>query len=217
MKDNKKLKTSKESNHHDSVLFKESIEGLNIKPNGIYIDATLGRGGHTQGILDKLGKSGKVIAFDQDIDAINYAKLSFTDSRLSLIHSNFSKLEGEISKLNLHGKIDGILIDLGISSPQIDNAERGFSFNKDGALDMRMDQSQSLTAAHWLKKSSETEIANALYQYGEEKRSRIIASTIKEYQQNNDINTTLELANLIAKVVKPSKKKAPCNALISSN
>ena len=209
MKSNTKTEALKESNHHDSVLFRESIEGLNIKSDGIYIDATLGRGGHTKGILDNLGKSGKVIAFDQDIDAINYAKLNLTDSRLSLIHSNFSMLENEIIKLNLHGRIDGILMDLGISSPQIDNAERGFSFNKDGALDMRMDQTQKLTAAQWLKESSETEIANALYQYGEEKRSRIIASNIKKYQQNHDITTTLELANLIAKVVKPGKNKHP--------
>ena len=174
MKSNTKTEALKESNHHDSVLFRESIEGLNIKSDGIYIDATLGRGGHTKGILDNLGKSGKVIAFDQDIDAINYAKLNLTDSRLSLIHSNFSMLENEIIKLNLHGRIDGILMDLGISSPQIDNAERGFSFNKDGALDMRMDQTQKLTAAQWLKESSETEIANALYQYGEEKRLSLI-------------------------------------------
>jgi 16S rRNA (cytosine1402-N4)-methyltransferase len=100
-------------------------------------------------------------------------------------------------------------MDLGISSPQIDNAERGFSFMKDGALDMRMDQTQAVTAASWLKDSKETEIANALYQYGEEKRSRIIASTIKEYQKNNDLNSTLELANLIATVVKPGKNKHP--------
>jgi 16S rRNA (cytosine1402-N4)-methyltransferase len=100
-------------------------------------------------------------------------------------------------------------MDLGISSPQIDNAERGFSFMKDGALDMRMDQTQTVTAASWLRDSNETEIANALYQYGEEKRSRIIASTIKEYQKNNDLNSTLELANLIATVVKPGKNKHP--------
>ena len=100
-------------------------------------------------------------------------------------------------------------MDLGISSPQIDNADRGFSFNKDGALDMRMDQSKRLTAAEWLKETSEKEIADALYQYGEEKRSRIIASTIKDYQKSNEIKTTLELANLISTVVKPGKNKHP--------
>ena len=198
-----------ETNHHESVLFNESIEALNIKFDGVYIDATLGRCGHTKGILNNLGNSGKVIGLDQDMDAINYARINLPDPRLTTIHCNFSKLQDNLSQLNLLGKVDGILMDLGISSPQIDNADRGFSFNKDGALDMRMDQTQILTAASWLRDSSETEIANALYQYGEEKRSRIIASTIKEYQKNNDLNSTLELANLISTVVRPGKKKHP--------
>jgi len=196
-------------NHHNSVMFSESIYGLNINPNGIYVDATFGRGGHTQGILDQLGDSGQVIAFDQDIDAIDFAKLSFNDPRLSVIHSNFSKLNNELEGLNLIGKIDGILMDLGVSSPQLDHAERGFSFNKDGALDMRMDQTQPLTAAQWLKESSEVEIADALYLYGEEKRSRIIATTIKKYQKSNEIKTTLDLANLISSVVRSGKNKHP--------
>ena len=196
-------------NHHNSVMFSESIDGLDIHPNGIYVDATFGRGGHTQGILDQLGNSGQVIAFDQDIDAIDFAKSSFNDPRLIVIHSNFSKLNNELEGLNLIGKIDGILMDLGVSSPQLDHAERGFSFNKDGALDMRMDQTQPLTAAKWLKESSEVEIADALYLYGEEKRSRIIATTIKKYQKSNEIKTTLDLANLISSVVKTRKNKHP--------
>ena len=190
-------------------MFSESIDGLDIHPNGIYVDATFGRGGHTQGILDQLGDSGQVIAFDQDIDAIDFAKSSFNDPRLSVIHSNFSKLNNELEGLNLIGKIDGILMDLGVSSPQLDDAERGFSFNKDGALDMRMDQTQPLTAAQWLKESSEVEIADALYLYGEEKRSRIIATTIKKYQKSNEIKTTLDLANLISSVVRSGKNKHP--------
>jgi len=145
-------------NHHNSVMFNESIDGLDIHPHGIYVDATFGRGGHTQGILNQLGDSGQVIAFDHDIDAIDFAKSNFNDLRLSVIHSNFSKLHNELERLNLIGKIDGILMDLGVSSPQLDHAERGFSFNKDGALDMRMDQTQPLTAAQWLKESSEVEI-----------------------------------------------------------
>ena len=198
-----------ESNHHESVLFNESIEGLNIKIDGVYVDATIGRCGHTKGILKNLGNSGKVIGLDQDMEAINYARINLPDPRLITIHCNFSKLQDNLSQLNLLGKVDGILMDLGISSPQIDNAARGFSFNKDGALDMRMDQTQTVTAASWLRDSNETEIANALYQYGEEKRSRVIASTIKEYQKNNDLNSTLELANLISTVVRPGKKKHP--------
>ena len=199
----------KKSDYHDSVLFDEAISALSIKSNGIYIDATLGRGGHTQGILCSLKKSGKVIGFDQDIEAIKYAKKNIPDSRLSLIHSNFSSLNEQLDQLKLIGEIDGILMDLGISSPQIDNADRGFSFNKDGALDMRMDQSQKMTAAIWLRESSEKEIADALYQFGEEKRSRIIASSIKEYQKTKNLDSTLELADLIKSVVKPSKNKHP--------
>ena len=197
------------SNHHSSVMFSESIEGLNIRSDGIYVDATFGRGGHTKGMLDCLGESGRVIAFDQDIDAVDYAKSNFKDSRLSLLHANFSKLVDELDSLNLTGEIDGILMDLGISSPQLDNADRGFSFNSDGPLDMRMNQTQGLTAAEWLKQTSEGEIADALYLYGEEKRSRIIAATIKKYQQNKDINSTTELANLITTVVRSGKKKHP--------
>ena len=201
--------STKESNYHDSVLFNEVLKGLNIKSGGIYVDATLGRCGHTQGILNHLDSLGSVIGFDQDIDAIKYAEINFSDPRLELIHSNFSNLNDELNKINLIGKVDGVLMDLGISSPQIDNADRGFSFNKDGLLDMRMDQSQRLTATEWLKDTSEKEIADTLYQYGEEKRSRIIASTIKEYQKNSEIKTTLELANLISTVVKPGKNKHP--------
>ena len=197
------------NNHHNSVMFSESIDGLDIDPKGIYVDATFGRGGHTQGILDELGDSGQVIAFDQDQDAVEFAKSNFNDPRLIVIHSNFSKLNNELERLDLKGKIDGILMDLGVSSPQLDQAERGFSFNKDGALDMRMDQTKTLTAAQWLKESSEVEIADALYLYGEEKRSRVIAATIKKYQKNNEIKTTLDLANLITSVVRSGKNKHP--------
>jgi len=196
-------------NHHNSVMFSESIDGLDIHPKGVYVDATFGRGGHTQGILDQLGESGQVIAFDQDIDAIEFAKSNFNDPRLIVIHSSFSRLNKELERLDLIGKIDGILMDLGVSSPQLDQAERGFSFYKDGALDMRMDQTQALTAAQWLKESTESEIADALYLYGEEKRSRVIAATIKKYQKNNEIKTTLDLANLITSVVRSGKNKHP--------
>jgi len=190
-------------------MFSESIDALYIHPKGVYVDATFGRGGHTQGILDQLGESGQVIAFDQDIDAIEFAKSNFNDPRLIVIHSSFSRLNKELERLDLIGKIDGILMDLGVSSPQLDQAERGFSFYKDGALDMRMDQTQALTAAQWLKESTESEIADVLYLYGEEKRSRTIAAKIKKYQKNNEIKTTLDLANLITSVVRSGKNKHP--------
>ena len=190
-------------------MFSESIEGLGIKPNGIYIDATFGRGGHSKGILDLLGSEGRVIGLDQDLDAVNYAKSNFDDARLTMCHTRFDQLQSVLEEMGLYGQIDGILMDLGVSSPQLDNAERGFSFNKDGALDMRMNQTQKLTASKWLKETNEKDIADALYQFGEEKKSWRIAAAIKKFQENKDIETTLELANIIASVVRSHKNKHP--------
>ena len=197
------------SNHHQSVMFTESIDALNIKTGGIYIDATFGRGGHTQGILDKLDKSGSVIAFDQDIHAVEFAKENFNDDRLTVIHSAFTHMGEILSERNLSGKIDGILMDLGVSSPQLDNADRGFSFNTDGPLDMRMDQTSGISAAQWLENADAVEIANVIYEFGEERKSRHIASAIKRVQQDQGITTTLQLANIIAGVVRTKKNKHP--------
>lgn len=197
------------SDHHQSVMFDESIDGLDIQKNGTYIDATFGRGGHTRGILNKLGNQGRVIAFDQDISAINFAKTQFNDPRLTLVHDSFANLQKTLERENLVGKIDGVLMDLGVSSPQLDNAQRGFSFNADGPLDMRMDQTRGESAAQWLENADAVEIANVLYQYGEEKKSRYIANAIKRYQQDKTITTTLQLANIIAGVVKVKKNKHP--------
>ena len=197
------------SNHHQSVMFTESIDALNIKTGGIYIDATFGRGGHTQGILDKLDKSGSVIAFDQDIHAVEFAKKNFNDDRLTVIHSAFTHMGEILDERNLSGKIDGILMDLGVSSPQLDNADRGFSFNSDGPLDMRMDQTSGISAAQWLENADAVEIANVIYEFGEERKSRHIASAIKRVQQDHVITTTLQLANIIADVVRTKKNKHP--------
>jgi 16S rRNA (cytosine1402-N4)-methyltransferase len=190
-------------------MFTESIDALNIKIGGVYIDATFGRGGHTQGILDKLDKSGSVIAFDQDIHAVEFAKENFNDDRLTIIHSAFTHMGEILSEKNLSGKIDGILMDLGVSSPQLDNADRGFSFNTDGPLDMRMDQTSGISAAQWLENADAVEIANVIYEFGEERKSRHIASAIKRVQQDQAITTTLQLANIIADVVKSHKNKHP--------
>ncbi|BAS67439.1 16S rRNA (cytosine(1402)-N(4))-methyltransferase RsmH [Bathymodiolus septemdierum thioautotrophic gill symbiont] len=197
------------SNHHQSVMFNESIEGLAIKKNGIYIDATFGRGGHTQGILNQLGNDGKVIAFDQDLAAIEYAQQNFNDKRLTVIHSPFANMHNLLTEQGLLGKIDGILMDLGVSSPQLDNADRGFSFNADGLLDMRMNQTTGISAAQWLATANETEIANVIYEFGEERRSRQIATAIKRFQIEKPIETTLQLANIVASVVKTKKHKHP--------
>ncbi len=197
------------SNHHQSVMFNKSIEALNIKTDGIYIDATFGRGGHAQGILNKLGEQGKLIAFDQDISAIEYAHKNFTDNRLTLIHSAFSNMLSIITEQELIGKIGGILMDLGVSSPQLDNAQRGFSFKADGPLDMRMNQTTGMSATQWLNSADEEEIANVIYQFGDEKKSRHIATRIKKYQQNHTLETTLALANIVSEVVKRQKNKHP--------
>ena len=197
------------SNHHQSVMFNESIDALNIKTDGIYIDATFGRGGHAQGILNKLGDQGKLIAFDQDISAIEYAHKHFTDNRLTLIHSAFSNMLNIMTEQGLMGKIDGILMDLGVSSPQLDNAQRGFSFKADGPLDMRMNQTTGMSAAQWLESANKEEIANVIYQFGDEKKSRHIATKIKKYQQKHTLETTLALANIVSSVVKRQKNKHP--------
>jgi 16S rRNA (cytosine1402-N4)-methyltransferase len=197
------------SNHHQSVMFGESIKALDLIADGIYIDATFGRGGHSQGILDRLGDNAQLIAFDQDISAINYAKEAFADPRLKLIHSPFAQMHTVIEDMGLTGKINGILMDLGVSSPQLDNAERGFSFNNEGPLDMRMNQTAGLSAAQWLAQAGEEEIANVIYQFGDEKKSRHIASRIKKFQLEQPLETTLQLANIVSEVVRGQKKKHP--------
>lgn len=197
------------THHHQSVMFDESIKGLNIEKNGIYVDATFGRGGHTTGILTKLSQSGRVIAFDRDKSAIDFAKSKFSDNRLELLHCTFSNIKEVVETQDLVGKINGILIDLGVSSPQLDNAERGFSFLRDGPLDMRMDQSNGLSAKVWLAQANEEEIAKVLYEYGEEKKSRQIAKAIKLHQKQKAIETTFDLAQIISSVVRKEKNKHP--------
>ena len=197
------------SHHHQSVMLKESIEGLRIKENGIYVDATFGRGGHTQAILELLGPEGQVIALDQDPSAIEYAKTHFNDTRLRVIHTPFMRLSEVLTELGLTGQIDGILMDLGVSSPQLDNAERGFSFLQDGPLDMRMDTSSGISASQWLTQADAKEIADVLYRFGEEKKSRQIAARIKQFQQETPLERTTQLANLISQVVKGNPKKHP--------
>ncbi len=197
------------SNHHQSVMLDESIDGLNLINNGIYIDATFGRGGHAQGILDRLGGQAQLIAFDQDLSAIEYAKKTFNDPRLNLIHSPFSHMHSIINTLDLSGKINGILMDLGVSSPQLDNANRGFSFNHEGPLDMRMNQTSGLSAAQWLAVADEAEIAQVIYEFGDERKSRHIAYRIKQFQLEQPLTTTLQLANIVSEVVRGQKKKHP--------
>lgn len=183
---------------HYSVLLKETIDNLDVKADGLYVDATLGYGGHSKEILARL-KRGFLFAFDQDMIAINYASeyLKQFGSNYKLIHSNFVNLKKELNNLDVD-QVDGIIFDLGFSSPQIDDASRGFSFMKDAKLDMRMDQSQKLSAYEVVNEYDYETLLNIFYTYGEENLSKVIAKKIIE---KRPINTTMELVKVINEAV----------------
>lgn len=195
-----------ESFAHKSVLLDESIDGLNIKSDGVYVDATFGRGGHSRAILSKLGENGRLIALDRDLAAIESAKSLLNDPRFSIHHCAFANLKVVINDLSYYGKVDGILMDIGVSSPQLDDAQRGFSFQKDGPLDMRMDTGSGLSAAEWLNCASLEEIANVIKKYGEEKFGTRIAHAVIEQRAIKPLETTTEFALLIDQAV-PVKDK----------
>ena len=193
---------------HLPVMFAEALQQLAIKKDGIYLDCTFGRGGHSQGILDQLDPTGRLLAFDRDLDAVNsdYAQAMLEDKRFKLKHTRFSALENIVVSEGLTGKIDGILMDLGVSSPQLDNPERGFSFLREGPLDMRMDGNTGVTAAEWLANVDEKKLVTVLFEYGEERFARRIAHAIIEKRVEMPITTTRELAKLIEDVV-PVREK----------
>ena len=191
---------------HKSVLLHESVEALDIKEDGIYIDATFGRGGHSRAILEALGPKGRLIALDRDEEAIKAAKAFTNDSRFSIHHCAFANMKAVIQELDLYGHIDGILMDIGVSSPQLDDASRGFSFQNDGPLDMRMDTRSGISAAQWLNVASVEEMAKVIKQYGEEKFGTRIANAVAEQRMIKPLQTTREFAELIDKAV-PVKDK----------
>ena len=186
---------------HYSVLLNESIEGLNIKPDGIYIDGTLGYGGHSSVILSQL-TTGHLYSFDQDLDAIKSSeeRLSKIGKNFTIIHSNFEKLKEKLAEYGIT-KVDGILFDLGLSSPQIDNKDRGFTFMVDAPLDMRMDQSSKLDAETIVNTYTIEELTNIFFIYGEEKMSKVIAKKIVSERLNKKIKTTKELVKIIESAV----------------
>jgi 16S rRNA (cytosine1402-N4)-methyltransferase len=190
---------NEETGKHLPVMLAEVIEALSIKPDGIYVDATFGRGGHAQAILEQLGPNGRLYAIDKDPDAIAHARTQFAgDQRFVIEHGSFASLQSFLEKMHCFGRVDGILFDLGVSSPQLDEADRGFSFMREGKLDMRMNTSYGLDAAAWLASISETDLANALWNYGEERHSRRIARAIKQAQAELPITTTKQLADIVA-------------------
>lgn len=190
---------------HLPVMLAEALNALSLRPEGLYVDCTFGRGGHSREILRRLGSSGRLLAFDKDLSALesSEAKDLLEDPRFQLVHGSFSGLQEQAKRLGLEGKVDGVLMDLGVSSPQLDEPERGFSFMRDGPLDMRMDTSQGLTASEWLDAASENELIRVLQIYGEERFARRIARAILEARP---ITTTRQLAILIEKAT-PVREK----------
>ena len=193
--------------NHQPVLLNEALESLNIRPSGIYIDATFGRGGHSRAILQQLDEAGRLIAFDQDPEAVAFARQNFADEpRLTIEHCNFNQVASVVEQFGLTGKIDGVLMDLGVSSPQLDDAQRGFSFLRSGPLDMRMDTEQGITAAQWLARVKPADLINVLKRYGEEKFARRIATAIVEIREQREITETGDLAEIISNAI-PVKEK----------
>lgn len=197
-------KETESTNYHTPVLLHESIEGLNIKADGIYVDCTFGGGGHSQLILSKLGKNGKLFAFDQDADAAKNVPIA--DDRITFIPQNFKHLQ---RFLRLHNvtEVDGILADLGVSSHQFDEAARGFSFRFDADLDMRMDQRQQITAAAVLKKNTEQQLHKMFEWYGEVTNAKTLAKTIVEHRKITTIQTIQDFKTAIESIVKGNPQK----------
>jgi 16S rRNA (cytosine1402-N4)-methyltransferase len=187
------------SNAHVPVLLGPALEGLNIKNDGCYVDATFGRGGHSSAILERLNANGRLIAIDRDPQAIASAPDSLlSDPRVELIRGQSAQLETFIDERDLTGAVDGVLLDVGVSSPQLDQASRGFSFLRDGPLDMRMDPESGISAAGWLATVDERELRRVLRQFGEERQAAKIAAAIVAAREESPLETTLQLAEVVA-------------------
>ena len=184
---------------HQTVLLDEAVVSILGAPDGVYVDATFGRGGHTRHLLSRLGPDARVIGFDKDPAAIAAGQaLAAQDTRFAIVHESFADILSVLKAEGLAGTIDGVLADLGVSSPQLDDAERGFSFMNDGPLDMRMDPTRGESAAEWLADVAEDELARVLYEYGEERHSRRIARAIVKARADKPITRTRELAEIVA-------------------
>ena len=196
--------------YHKPVLFDEVIENIISEEDSVYVDCTLGGGGHTEGMLERSSEGSKVIGIDQDKEAINFAKnrLKSYGNKLEIFQDNFRNLDTVIY-LSGYNKVDRILMDIGVSSNQLDNLERGFSYRYDAKLDMRMNRNLEISAYEVVNDFSEKEIADIIYKYGEEPKSRKIAKNIVEYRKNKKIETTMELSEIVIKSIGKSMKKHP--------
>ncbi|MDO4696402.1 MAG: 16S rRNA (cytosine(1402)-N(4))-methyltransferase RsmH [Neisseria sp.] len=191
---------------HITVMLNEAVDALNVRADGIYVDGTFGRGGHSRLILSKLSGQGRLVVFDKDPEAVAVAQeLAMQDPRVSVVHDGFASFQAALDGLGV-GKIDGALFDLGISSPQIDDASRGFSFRFDAPLDMRMDTTRGQSAAEWLAGASENDIHEVIKNYGEERFSRQIARAIVAQRAESPIDTTVKLARLVAQNVRTRER-----------
>ena len=192
---------------HTPVLLREAVDALAVTPCGIYVDGTFGRGGHSRLILERLGEFGRLIAFDRDPTAFAAGQaLEAGDARFCMVHSSFSRIQEVLRKLDVD-QVDGILLDLGVSSPQLEEADRGFSFRLDGPLDMRMDTSEGQTAAEWLASASQAHMEEVIKNYGEERFAKQIARAIVAARSRQPITTTHQLAAIVATAVRSRKRE----------
>ena len=184
---------------HTTVLLKEAVEALVTDADGFYVDGTFGRGGHSAKLLSKVSENGIVLAIDKDLQAIESGRERFKqDSRLRLVHGSFADMSNFVDDQAHMGKVSGVLLDLGVSSPQLDDADRGFSFMRDGPLDMRMDTSAGLSAAEWIASAEEQEISRVIKEYGEERFARRMASAVVRERSKTPITRTVQLASILA-------------------
>ncbi|MFC0266949.1 16S rRNA (cytosine(1402)-N(4))-methyltransferase RsmH [Kushneria aurantia] len=190
---------------HASVLLEGAVDALVQDPEGVYLDGTFGRGGHSRAILDRLGQHGRLIAIDRDPEALAAAE-TIDDPRFSIYRATFAELGDIARELGLHGRLSGVLLDVGVSSPQLDDAERGFSFMRDGPLDMRMDPDSGISAAQWLAEASESEMADIFKRLGEERHARRLARAVVACRRETPIERTHDLAELI-KAAHPAWEK----------
>jgi len=185
---------------HLPVLLREAVDALEVKAEGVYADCTFGRGGHSREILRRLGSGGRLLALDQDLEAVAAAR-QIADERLTVLHANFGRLQEALGAESI-ARVDGILMDLGVSSPQLEDAGRGFSFRLDGPLDMRMDSSRGTTAAQWLASASEQQLGEVIKTYGEERFARQIARAIVAARSGRALHSTRELAQIVEDAVR---------------
>ena len=195
---------------HRPVLLDEAVSSLNIRGNGIYLDGTFGRGGHSRAVIARLTEQGRLLALDKDPQAVAAGKEEWgSDPRFSIVQGSFADMDQLVHDWGVAGNLDGILLDLGVSSPQLDDPERGFSFMEDGPLDMRMDPTQGVSAAEWLAEATERDMSRVFWEFGEERHARRIARSIVMARQREQLSRTSQLAALIESVIGRRERKHP--------